>query len=110
MNLENNHKILSLIATNPNMTQREMAESLHMSLGKANYCVRLLAERGWIKIKNFKNSKNKLAYAYLLTPAGIEQKAHLTRVYLESKMKEYDELKKEIEELRLAQSPVAGQV
>jgi EPS-associated MarR family transcriptional regulator len=70
-----------------------------VSLGKTNFCLQALMEKGWIKVQNFKNNKNKLAYTYLLTPSGIEEKAKLTVQYLRIKMQEYELLRREIHEL-----------
>ena len=70
-----------------------------MSLGKANYCLKALMEKGWVKARNFKNSRNKLAYSYLLTPSGIEAKARMTYGFLKRKMAEYEALKDEIAQL-----------
>ena len=92
--------ILRLIESNPSLTQRELARELGVSLGKVNYCVSALIEKGWIKARNFRNSNNKLAYAYLLTPRGIEQKAAITVHFLRRKVAEYESLKKEIAQLR----------
>ncbi|MBE7411843.1 MAG: MarR family EPS-associated transcriptional regulator [Leptospiraceae bacterium] len=93
------HKIFRAIEENPEISQRILADQLGVSLGKANYCIQALMTKGWIKARNFKNSKNKLSYSYLLTPSGIEEKARLTVRYLKNKMQEYEILKKEIEEL-----------
>ena len=93
-------KLLRLIESRPNLTQREVARELGMSLGKVNYCVQALIEKGWIKARNFRNNKNKLSYVYLLTPRGIEQKAVITLHFLRRKMEEYEHLKKEIRVLR----------
>ncbi len=93
------HKIFKAIEENPEVSQRELASLLGVSLGKTNFCLQALMEKGWIKMQNFKNNKNKLAYAYLLTPSGIEEKARLTVRYLRIKMQEYEMLKKEIENL-----------
>lgn len=93
------HKIFKAIEENPEVSQRELANLLGVSLGKTNFCLQALMEKGWIKMQNFKNNKNKLAYAYLLTPSGIEEKARLTVRYLRAKMKEYEMLRKEIEYL-----------
>ena len=82
------------------MTQREMARELGMSLGKANYCLRALLAKGFVKIQNFRHSTNKRGYAYLLTPEGVAAKASLTRVFLARKQEEYDALRLEIEGLR----------
>lgn len=94
------HKFFKVIAQNPNVNQRELSQNLGISLGKANYCLKALIAKGWVKAQNFKNSKNKLSYAYLLTPSGIEQKASVTIRYLKRKMQEYDELKVAVEELQ----------
>lgn len=93
-------KVLRQLEDNPEITQRELAKELGVSLGKANYCVRALIEKGWIKANNFKNSNNKSAYAYLLTPKGIEHKAQITVQYLRRKIAEYESLKSEIEQLQ----------
>lgn len=83
------------------MTQRQIAEALGISLGGANYCLRALAGKGFVKIKNFRNSNNKMGYAYLLTPKGITEKTALTARFLKRKMEEYEALKAEIESLKL---------
>ena len=93
------HRILKAIEENPRISQRELATHLGVSLGKTNFCLQALMEKGWIKVQNFRNNKNKMAYAYLLTPIGIEEKAKLTVRYLKRKMQEYELLKKEIEDL-----------
>jgi EPS-associated MarR family transcriptional regulator len=93
------HKIFRIIEENPEINQRMLADMLGISLGKTNFCIQALIEKGWLKVNNFKNSNNKLAYAYLLTPTGIEEKALLTVRYLKIKIKEYEELKKEIDQL-----------
>ena len=82
------------------LSQRQVATSLGMSLGKVNYCLKALIQKGFVKAENYRNSENKLAYFYLLTPTGITAKAELTRRFLSRKMKEYDELKLEIERLQ----------
>ena len=92
-------KLLKLLQANPDMSQRELSRELGVSLGKANYCLKALLDKGWIKINNFRNNPRKLAYAYLLTPSGIEAKAALTSRFLKRKMHEYAALKQEIEEL-----------
>ena len=94
------HKLFKTIAEHPQINQRELSKSLGISLGKANYCLKALVEKGWVKAQNFKNNKNKLSYAYLLTPSGIEQKATVTIRYLKRKMDEYDQLKQAVEELK----------
>src|SRR4051812_2604052 len=82
------------------VSQRELASSLGMSVGKANYCLRALIEKGFVKVENYRKAKNKLAYLYLLTPSGIARKAELTRGFLAVKVREYDELRVEIERLQ----------
>jgi EPS-associated MarR family transcriptional regulator len=98
---ERHLKVLRLLESNPRMNQRDMAEALGVSLGKTNYCLKALLDKGLIKMQNFRNSQNKLAYAYLLTPAGISAKTELTVRYLRLKMTEYENLKHEIELLSL---------
>ena len=88
--------ILRKIQQNPESTQRELAEELGFSLGKLNYCLKALQTKGLIKIENFKKNPNKLNYFYVLTPKGISEKTKLTLNYMKRKMKEYDELKKEL--------------
>ncbi len=93
-------RVLRLLDSNPDLTQREMAGELGMSLGKANYCLRALLGRGFVKVQNFRRSTNKRGYAYLLTPEGVAAKAHLTRLFLAQKKEEYDSLRLEIERLQ----------
>ena len=97
---EAHFRVLRLIELNPNMKQRELAAAAGVSLGKTNYCINALLEKGLIKVQNFKSNKRKLAYAYLLTPAGIAEKAVLTHCFLKRKMEEYELLKLEIELLK----------
>ena len=89
--------ILRKINNKPKVTQRELAKDLGFSLGKLNYCIKALKSKGLIKINNFKKNPNKLNYIYVLTPKGVAEKTHLTLNFMKRKMKEYDELKKEIE-------------
>jgi EPS-associated MarR family transcriptional regulator len=96
---ESHLKILRILETNPRISQRDLSETLGVSLGKTNYCIKALLDKGFIKIQNFRHSNNKLAYAYLLTPFGIEQKAHMTVNYLQKKVQEYELLRLEIAEL-----------
>lgn len=93
-------KIINEIELNPQITQRDLALKLEISLGKINYLVNALIDKGIIEVKNFKNSKNKLAYMYLLTPHGIKMKLELTRKFFIWKMQEYERLKKEIESFK----------
>ncbi len=95
------YKLLKLLEPNPQLSQREVARELGISLGKVNYCLKALVDRGWIKASNFRNSQNKRAYAYLLTPRGIEEKARVTARFLQIKMREYEALKDEIEQIRM---------
>jgi EPS-associated MarR family transcriptional regulator len=97
---ETRYKILRLLEASPAISQREVARALGMSVGKVNYSLRALVGRGWVKATNFKNSNNKAAYMYLLTPNGIEQKAKLAMQFLRVKMDEYDRLGVEIEQVR----------
>src|SRR5690554_4249324 len=97
---EYRYKILRLIEANPQISQREIAKQLGVSLGKTNFCLKALVEVGMIKVSNFKNSKNKLGYIYFLTPSGIEEKSAITLRFLKRKMEEHKALLKEIEELR----------
>ena len=100
MSEEIHYKVLRVIESRPDITQRELASELGVSLGKINYCLQALIEKGLIKANNFKNNKNKLAYAYLLTPKGIEQKARITANFLKRKLDEYELLRREIDELQ----------
>ena len=90
------HKILRKIGQKSQTSQRELAKELSFSLGKLNYCMKELKKKGLIKIQNFKNNKRKLNYLYILTPKGIAEKTKITLRFMEQKMKEYDELKKEL--------------
>lgn len=91
---------MRLLGAKSELSQREVASSLGMSLGKANYCLRALIAKGFVKAENYRNNNNKLAYFYLLTPAGIAAKAELTRDFLARKMREYEDLRFEIERLQ----------
>lgn len=97
---EYRYKILKLVELKPEISQRELAAELGISLGKANFCLKALIEKGLLKASNFRNSKNKLAYMYLLTPSGIEAKTNITVQFLKGKIQEYENLQAEIEELR----------
>lgn len=90
---------MRLIGAKPEVSQRELASSLGISVGKANYCIRALIAKGFVKAENYRNSSNKLAYFYLLTPRGIVAKADLTRQFLAQKVREYESLRLEIEAL-----------
>ena len=97
---ENRYKLLKLLHENPEMNQRQIASALGLSLGKVNFCLKALIEKGWIKMGNFSRSPNKKAYVYLLTLRGIEEKTQVTKAFLERKQQEYEALKAEIEELK----------
>lgn len=94
------YKLLSLLDKNPEVTQRELADQLGVSVGKINYCLGALIDKGQIKVRNFTNSNKKSAYTYLLTPKGINEKARVTLRFLKRKMDEYEQIQVEIEELR----------
>ena len=93
---QDHFNVLRKINKNPESTQRELAQELGFSLGKLNYCLRALKNKGLIKMKNFEKNPNKINYIYVLTPRGITEKAKLTVNFMKRKMKEYDELKKEL--------------
>ena len=92
--------LLRNLESNPEYTQRELSEEMGVSLGKVNYCIKKLTEKGLIKLTNFKQNPNKVGYAYLLTPRGIEEKTKLTFSFLKRKTKEYEILKDEINKLK----------
>ena len=92
--------VLRLLDESPSRSQREVAHELGMSLGKANYVLRALLGKGFVKVQNFRTSRNKRGYAYLLTPEGVAAKAELTKAFLERKTQEYDALRLEIERLK----------
>jgi len=97
---ELHYKLLKILQDNPDISQRELAREVGISLGKTNYCLRALIEKGWVKADNFRRNTDKMAYAYLLTPSGIEEKIRATAYFLRRKMAEYESLEKEIEQLR----------
>ena len=94
------YRLLKLLESNSNLTQRQMAEEVGISLGKFNSCLKELVRKGIVKIERFASSGNKISYMYILTPHGTEQKAKITASFLRHKMTEYEQLKKEIYELR----------
>lgn len=96
------YKVLHLMEQQPQLSQRALARELGLSLGKVNYCVQALIEKGLIKARNFRNSQNKTGYMYYLTPKGVDDKARVTLRFLKAKMAEYEQLKIEIEALRRA--------
>lgn len=93
-------EVMRLLEASSQMSQREIAAALGVSLGKANYCLKALLDKGWLKMQNFQGSKNKLAYAYLLTPKGIIEKSEITARFLQKKMHEYERLRSLIESLQ----------
>jgi EPS-associated MarR family transcriptional regulator len=99
-------RIIRILQENPDLTQRELAEKLGMSVGGLNYCLNALIDKGLVKMQNFSQSKNKFGYVYLLTPKGISEKVTLTSKFLERKQAEYEALKAEIESLK-AQSDIS---
>ena len=98
--LEETIKLLTHLESNPDATQRDLVETLDVSLGKVNFIVNALVDRGLIKLERFKSSKKKRAYLYILTPRGISEKALITKKFLENKMGEYERLKAQIEALK----------
>lgn len=92
--------LLKTLEDNPSLSQRDLAKRLGISLGKVNFCLNALIGKGCLKVNNFRNSDNKLAYAYLLTPRGVEQKARMTVEFLQVKLQEYEQLRAEINELK----------
>jgi EPS-associated MarR family transcriptional regulator len=100
---DTSYRVLALLSQNPDLTQRELAEKVGVSVGGVNYCLKALVEKGWIKIDNFSQSKNKFGYIYLLTPDGVAQKVLLAGQFLKRKLREYEQLKFEIESLKAEQ-------
>ncbi len=97
---QNQYQILKSLEQDSNFTQRQLSNNLGVSLGKINYCLKSLIEKGFIKVNNFRNNNNKIQYSYLLTPNGVEEKAKLTLDFIRIKTQEYDTLKQEIESLK----------
>ena len=89
-------KVLREVEKNPKISQRKLAKNVNFSLGKINYCLNALKNKGLVKMKNFKNNKKKIGYAYILTTKGLAKKTNMAINFLKRKMKEYDEIKKEI--------------
>jgi MarR family transcriptional regulator, temperature-dependent positive regulator of motility len=102
-------RVMRLLQANPDLTQRELAEKLGISVGGLNYCLKALMEKGLVKMKNFANSKNKFGYVYVLTPTGMAEKAAITHRFLQRKMDEYEALRAEIEALRSEVKKSAGE-
>jgi EPS-associated MarR family transcriptional regulator len=101
--------LLRKLESNPHFTQRELSREVGVSLGKVNYCMKKLTEKGLIKLTNFTHNPNKMGYAYLLTPSGIEEKSRLTFSFLKRKIVEYEILKKEINALQLESEEMANE-
>ena len=110
---ETRYRLLKALEANPELTQRQLAAELGVSVGKTNYCLKALVNKGWIKVGNVRRNPNKWSYGYLLTPSGIQEKARVTRRFLARKRAEYEALEQEIEQLRAeveAEAPAgAGQ-
>ena len=100
MPTETYFKILKYIEANPHISQRQLAKELGVSVGKINYCLQALTTKGWVKAGNFKRSANKMSYVYLLTPAGIDEKAKLAASFLKCKIAEHKTITQEIEQLK----------
>ena len=100
LNQQSKYQLLKSLEQDANLTQRQLSEELGISLGKVNYCLKSLIQRGFVKINNFKNSNHKLQYSYLLTPKGIEEKTKLTIEFLKVKTEEYEALKEEVERIK----------
>ena len=96
-NQDEMYKILRDVQKNPKISQRELAANVNFSLGKLNYCIKALKDKGFVKMKNFQNNKKKIGYIYILTAKGLAQKTNMAINFLKRKMKEYDEIKKEME-------------
>jgi EPS-associated MarR family transcriptional regulator len=94
-------ELLKLLQDRPEMSQRDLAHAMGVSLGKANYCLKALIDKGHVKFENFRKNPDKRQYAYLLTPAGLEEKTRITMGFLKRKVEEYKALEKEIERLRV---------
>ena len=94
------YRLLKLLGDDPNLTQRQMASEMGLSLGKFNYCLKELVKKGLVKIERFTTSDRKAAYIYLLTPGGINEKARITASFLKRKLHEYEEIKQEIKKLK----------
>jgi EPS-associated MarR family transcriptional regulator len=97
---EYRYRILKLLEADPHASQRRIADELGISLGRVNFCLRALTEKGLVKVNNFRSNANKRAYLYLLTPRGIEEKAVVTARFLKRKLDEYEALKREVEQLQ----------
>jgi EPS-associated MarR family transcriptional regulator len=106
---ETRYRILKLLEAEPHASQRRIADELGLSLGRVNFCIKALVEKGLIKVNNFRNSEHKRAYLYLLTPRGIEEKTVVTGRFLKRKLDEYESIKRELEELQREAAKAASQ-
>ena len=105
---ERRYRLLKLLSEQPQASQRQLSQALGISVGSLNYAVNALIDRGWVKANNFRNSRNKLAYAYLLTPSGIDAKARIAVRFLKRKMDEYEALEQDIAQLRAEVAEMNG--
>jgi EPS-associated MarR family transcriptional regulator len=103
-------RVLRMLQDNPDITQREIAEKLSVSTSGLNYCLKALIDKGWVKVQNFSQSKNKFGYIYVLTPQGIAEKALLASRFLKRKMSEYEQLQSEIEAVKVEMGGLDGDV
>lgn len=103
---ETRYRLLRLLSEDPSLSQRDLAAEIGVSVGKVNYCLKALLEKGYIKVSNFKNNRNKAAYLYQLTPAGISAKARAANSFLKRKQKEYEQLSEEIKLLQKEASEI----
>ena len=101
-------RLMRILDDEPQISQREIARRSQVSLGAVNFCLRALVDRGQVKIRNFRNSKNRQAYAYFLTPKGVSEKARLTRLFLKQKLAEYEALRAELEALEAREKAGTG--
>jgi len=97
---EYRYRILKLLEKNPTASQREIARELGVSLGRVNYCLQALIEKGLIKVNNFRQNESKRAYLYYLTPKGVQEKTKVTVRFLKAKLDEYESLKREVAQLQ----------
>jgi EPS-associated MarR family transcriptional regulator len=104
------YRLLKALERNPHCSQRELARELGVSLGKVNYCLRAIMSRGWVKVDDFRNDPDKRRYAYYLTPKGLEEKARVALRFLKKRMQEYEEIRREIDELRRETAGVSSSI
>ena len=105
---DTNFRVMRILQENPDLTQRELADKLGVSVGGVNYCLNALMEKGWVKMQNFRHSKNKFGYIYILTPGGLAEKAALANRFLKRKIDEYEALRIEIEAIKCEVGGVDG--